>query len=614
MPEGLGKLVPLLFGGLYLCISLFFLSEVPPTGETASWASPDSPRTVLQAQRLGQRGKETGSKGIQLAVAGEPSLEGSEVAHRNTVIPIVQRRGTRSFGLELADERYRAALRLGKLRLGWSQNDYSWSGFDWPLSLVHRSSGSLPGAQALVLLGGALLIALVCGMASRVAGLPAGLIAGVFLVADPWFHFYRRMLGTTELALGFASLLGTWLLLRALEPRDGQNEGIGSRQLLLAGLVLGLGLAAKLSFVAVLLPLALLSFAHIRKTRQLLPVLLGLALGVAPQLFSLAEHYGVEGGIAQHPTSLVGNDSIRGRLAEQRDLRGDRSSNKEHSSSEASKKSVSFRRFVLDPSSFWLPYLGAPSEGRGGATAVMMALAPLGLLALVGVAVQSRARWWMSLSLLVTLSTTLLHPDVHHVATILPLLALALGCAGGAGITRLWGAGHRWVGGALLLGGLLFVLLRLSDMAAYEAVLAEGQARRWTASQLEELVDDLEELDVSEPAVFDYELLPLLEGYTAGRIRPWHWWRSNRPMQPPAPVWGRAEWLELVLEAHLGGHLLITPGARPPGASRGSGQGLNGQRFGARGLELGLRVERLKTWTTGAGGTYAELYAVRSPD
>ena len=110
MPGGLGKLVPLLFGVLYFCVSLLFLTEVPPTGETATWAAPDSPRTVLQVQRLGQRGDKTGSRGLQLAVAGDPSLEGSDLARRNTVVPIFQRRGTRSFGLELADERYRACL------------------------------------------------------------------------------------------------------------------------------------------------------------------------------------------------------------------------------------------------------------------------------------------------------------------------------------------------------------------------------------------------------------------------------------------------------------------------------------------------------------------------
>lgn len=124
-------------------------------------------------------------------------------------------------------------------------NDYTGALADWPAWLVRTATGSAAAGQAVVMGLGALLLAL----AHRFLRFHAsdGAAGGVaLLLATDWaFDFYKKVLGGTEVLLQAAALLVLW----AFWSRRWRG-GVHGTVAIAVGV--GLGLAAKLTFVATL--------------------------------------------------------------------------------------------------------------------------------------------------------------------------------------------------------------------------------------------------------------------------------------------------------------------------------------------------------------------------
>ena len=593
---------------LYLALAATTLRTVAPSGDTVLvWADPVPHRIVLCVKGDGG--------GLVLATDPDEELERAlDVALESNQVTL----GGAGLGMVLSDHAYNSRLLLGPLDLPWMRNGYSSGVPDWiPRALAAGPLGWKAGMVFNILLGGLVLL-LVLGIAGRLGGPWAVVVAGCLLAAEPQFHYYKKNLAGTEVwlqGLSVAVVALTWLAWRR-----------GSwRPLAMAALLAGVGLHVKLSFGAVLVSLGLLGLILAawrpllagRRWPRIVGGLGGLALllaaGVAPtalhhQLRSTVEapYVGSEQG---QPNAAGALREIRGRLARllSRAAGGEAGEGQgqgERTSPRGGKEQT-FTGVLFAPARglrrhFALRAAGSNEVASGRAKAeepalpVMPAAARLGMPAaglLLLLAIVGGARgWWAArgdgqrpmdarliawgglLVLVLPLTVRLMQPDPHNMAMARPLLALGAGL-GVAGVLG-WPtglaprAGRRVLVVVGLLAGLT-LLGRTVDLATLDRAQDEAVGRLIDVRNQRGLARSLDELESRHPAVLEHELMSIVEAHTHGRVRPVHYARSSLGSAGPGCV-ARQDpaWLDAILTAHVGSHLVLAWGPeRSPGAA-----------------------------------------------
>lgn len=155
--------------------------------------------------------------------------------------------------LEARATRPLEVLRLGPVVMPLAVNTYTGGLADWPARLATLLGGRAAGVGVHLLLG-ALLLALAHRFL-RFHGTPTAAGAVALLLGTDWcFVFFKRVLGGTEILLQAAGLLVLW----SLWSRRWKGGRHGTVAMALG---VGLGLAAKLTFVPTLLALGLAAVA-----------------------------------------------------------------------------------------------------------------------------------------------------------------------------------------------------------------------------------------------------------------------------------------------------------------------------------------------------------------
>jgi 4-amino-4-deoxy-L-arabinose transferase-like glycosyltransferase len=636
------RLATVLSVAAYLVLGLSVGSRVGISGDAiALWATAEPLRTVLCVER---------AAGPTFQVAASPTRE-----DRATVAAELQSLERRvdlgPVGLVIRDHAYRASLQVGPFEVPWMKNDYTGAWAEWPAHLAWRITGHPEAGRLIHLLLGALVLLAAALLAGRLAGWPAAAVCGLFLATDPWFHLYKEHLGGQEvmlqlLTVACASLLGAALI-------HGSR-----RRLLAAALAVGLALHTKPSFAAIaavlfVVALTLLPWRRLvargRRLRALglaALLLLALAVGAAPTwgFWLAADAVGVD-------RSAGAQESARGRLdiLLQRHLPSLASGDEVQRSRGRGgwrsdpKKTTGPIDLLLEPRRPWRqgyaararhgnqpPHEGGPEwhmstledVGRLGAAGLGLA-GLLGALALGVTEVGRRRRreppgrpvvalGLVATALLVPPALSLLHPDAHHLALWLPLAAPALGVAVGALIASRAVAGLRTA--ALVLVGaslLLFAAGRVGSLVRAERDVVEQTGRLTDARAQARLARELLRLGALAPAVLEYDLMALMEAWTGGQVRPWLYARSARgagrmqclPSSDPS-------WLERIVEAHAGGHLVVAWGVvgNPGGAHPTSW--VSPEQVQAAGRARGLEVRSVSELIDGSGRWYATIWAI----
>lgn len=207
---------------IYLLLAVFSVNSVGVVGEVAaSWALPTPPAVWVDAAP---------------PTYADPTRS-PHAAHRI---------GTTAFGLEASQVRPLENLVVGDHRIPLAVNRYTGGLPDWPSRLVHTVTGSVRAVTALHVLYGVLLMLFVARILRLGSAPIASGAAILWLSANFDFHFYRKVLGGTEVWL----LLGSLLLVRAVWDRRFRGGGMAPWGL---GLGLALGLHAKSTFVVLVI-------------------------------------------------------------------------------------------------------------------------------------------------------------------------------------------------------------------------------------------------------------------------------------------------------------------------------------------------------------------------
>jgi len=537
--------------------------------------------------------------------------------------------------------RYWTSLRVGSLHIPWMVNEYS-AGFpDWlPMSL-YRLTGRVEAAEFGNLVLSALIIGLAVFWAGRMRGFLAGVLVGTYLATDIWFHIYKKMLGSTEIWLQGALLLLTLLLFD-----DGRLSRV--RKWSAVGLVLGIGLSVKVTFLAVALPLFLMALFH-RRSARLTPStrsshrtlaaglgLIAFVVGSAPTWTSHLVAQDEEVQVEQR-----GHDSVTARFQELSQRW------EAPAKPRAFQKRARWTELLFTPGSYWRGYYflrgkvsndQKPIDGRklltassrsssgtvylsdfdprhqastllhSGALVLFVALALLGSLR--GTTFE---RLLGSSAAGTLLLSWLLHGDSHHMALGVPLIALALGVGAAQGIKSIKTRGRLY---SQLLLALLLIGLggRLTELIQLDRSVTEDGGRLVARENLETLTDMLLEEGALNPAVLTYELVGLPEGLSQGRVRPWLWWNTNLgPNNREVPRNGSDEWLALMLRSHADGHVLVaTAPPRGPGTPGGTNW-ITEESMKEASRKVGLTARALRTLHDAQGRWYATLWELESP-
>ncbi len=591
--------------------------HIAPSGDaTTTWAATEPHRTVLCVTP------------DHLVVAAAPS-EADRAAVGLPLGSSELQQGPAWFGATHRDHTYRARLRLGPLDLPWMKNEYT-AGFpEWLPHLAQRLFGA---GRASIFALGLLVLLLTTTLAGRLGGIVGASLAGGFLATDVWFHVWKKVLAGPEVWLQLCAVGAAWALVRAV-------EGQSWRWLAAAGFAVGLGCHVKPSFAAVGLVLVLVSLPWLLRwgrrelARALALALVAATLGGAPSLAYWASRPEAGASQGRQETAIGRAKEVLRRFQGQRLPAGssDRKDEKARKAWKAEndkrdkkdkedKKGLKPTEALLQPVAWWARIWTrraaadndpSPSEvqpawqasplswaGQGG-----LVLLLFGALAGGGLALRSGglAGWAVVLAIASPLCIGALHPDAHHLALWLPLLALGLG----AGLGPLARGRWLWVVASVAI---LVGVSRSADLASLDPNLRERAGRLLDRAVLESTGEMLEQRGALAPAVLEYELMSLLEASTRGRVRPFLYARATGA--EGCLVRRRPAWLATVLRAHRGGHLLLAwgPGASPLAGGGNSWVDEAELREAAR-LE-GLQVSPVETVLDHRGRWAATLWAI----
>jgi hypothetical protein len=613
----------------FLLLGVTTLRGISPTSETALWMSSNQ-RTVTKVIE--------GADGRPEVTLGGPLADNPSGTINASLIDGWTEEGIGPLRLVYSTHRYWTSLRIGELNIPWMVNEYS-AGFpDWiPMGLYHLT-GRVEAGEFGNLILSALIIGLAVLWASRKRGSLAGLLVGLYLATDIWFHIYKKMLGSTEIWLQGALLLLTILLFD-----DGGLSRI--RKWASVGLVLGIGLSVKVTFLAVAFPLFLIALFQ-RRSEISKPVgtaspktlaaslgLLAFILGSAPTWTS---HLIAEAGEVR--VEQRGHDNVTARFQELSQRW------KAPTKGRAFQKRARWTELLLTPGSHWRGYYflrgkvsndQKPIDGskllaessrsssgtvylsdfdpRPSSTTVLhsWALALFFALTLLGTLTGAKLERALCSGAAGTLFLSwLLHGDSHHMALGVPLIGLALGVGASRGLKALQKKSKLY---ARILTALLLIGLgtRLVELGQLDRSVTEDGGRLVARENLETLASMLLEEGALNPAVLTYELVGLPEGLTQGRVKPWLWWNTNLGAgSRDVPSNGSNEWLELLLRSHAAGHLLIAAGPpRGPGTPGGANW-FTEASIRQSSSKVGLKAQEVRTLRDRQGRWYATLWAL----
>ncbi len=490
-------------------------------------------------------------------------------------------------------------LQLGGVSLPLAVNSYTGGLADWPARLLNGLGVGFAGLVALHVLLGALLLWAVHGIASRQAGPLAASATAVLLACDWSFLFYRKVLGGTEILLQAAGLLLLWALW--------QRRWSGARWTGWGlALALGLGLLAKVTFVATvaaLLAAAWLSCRDCPANKSPRPPLrplrglLILAALCAPLWISFLHHL----ALPAEP-SVVSHDTLTLQLARlQHGLSGLFSGG----SAPDREMAASALYFLFAPLRWFEGALGASAPPLP--SAALRALSWVLVLAGAGLAWRDRLRGkpqlaadallrLLSLAVpLQLLALWLLNRDLHHLAQTAPMVALLCGLS----LARLVRSASKRRAALLALLCLPAALAGAWDLRATDGLLASLRTPAFTERGQVQLEELLQRQGVQQLWTSDYDLYGVFE-LRAPQLQVAHAWGAASCSRDRDALLGN------LLRAVQGGHyLVVRPSAPMIYNLTPSDKGL---RLAAAGV--GLSVD-LQGQLQDGEGTWARLYRVR---
>ena len=627
---------------LFVVIGLSTGSRIGLSGDAiALWGTAEPIRSVLCVQR---------SQAPTLLLAAAPTEQDREQIAA-TLHTSERRLSAGPVALVIRDQAYRATVAVGPLEIPWMKNDYTGAWAEWPAHLAWRTTGSAEAGRLTHLLLGALVLLAAALLAGRLGGWPAAAVCGLFLATDPWFQLYKEHLGGQEVMLQLLTIASVSLLGAALLHRS-------RRRLLVAALGVGLAVHTKPSFAAIavvlgVVALPLLPWRELLSRGQrlrglglaaLLVLLIGAgttptwgfwlttwAADVAPSAGAQESARGrLDILLQRHLPSLASGDEVQ-RAAERGGWRKD------------PKKSVGPLDVLLSPRRPWYRTWSAraghsnqpPREGLAGyrpgplEDVGRLGAVGLGLAALLGAGVlllgevrRRRAKkppgpatvalGLIAVAALVPSSLALLHPDSHHLALWLPLVAPATGAGVGA-LVACQRSGRLRLAVLVLVGValLLFCAARLGAVVQIERDMDEQVGRLADARNQIRLADELVRLGATAPAVLEYDLMALMEAWSGGQLRPWLYARSAHGA-------GRSEclpsadagWLHRIVEAHAGGHVVVAWGivGNPGGAHPTSW--VSPEQMRAAGSATGHEVRAVSELRDDRGRWYATIWEI----
>jgi len=449
-------------------------------------------------------------------------------------------------------------LNLGSVQLPLAVNTYTGGPPEWPGWLTYSLTQSPAAVRAIhLLLGGLLLV-----LAHRFLvfhGTPTAAGVTALVLASDWsMHFYRKVLGGTEILLQAAALLVVWSLW-SRRWKGGRHGAIA------IAIGAGLGLMAKLTFVAPLFAIALAAWLTRNDCPDRLPPappkwpkLVGLVvLCLLPLLLAnlhrsalLAD--GLE--LHSHDDLALQFDRLRYGLSELfTNGRG----------GPARETTASLVLFFGEPLA-WFPH-------AYGGTFDALAFSPLRAIAWLLLVSGSVLAWrtphatpheallrFLSLAVPFQLAALwLANRDLHHLAQTTPLLAIWFGLAvdhlaAQATPTRSF-ARFRLTS----LAALPLIAAGVWSVTHTEAQVNAGEAPTITAKGQSELAALLTRHDIQQLVTSDYDLYGAIETLQP-EINVTHTWAAISRAGPQ-----RKEALPAVLERSAGGHYLVVRPSAP---------------------------------------------------
>lgn len=434
------------------------------------------------------------------------------------------------------------SLELGEISLPLSVNSYTGGLSDWPVRVAVGLFGDGAAVPTSVGLGALLMV--LAHRFLRFHGSDAAPAGAAALLATDWaFLYYRKALGGTEVLLQASFLLVLW----ALWSRRWKGGRHGTVAIALG---VGLGLQAKLTFIATLLAFGvgvLLSRWDRQALRPPEPIrrvwlLLLPLLCVSPLLISFVHHLFLE------VPPLRSHDSAGLQL--QRLWSGLSSATQDRESLE----NVFY--FFGNPLAFFGPAYGAEAQPPLSALRLCSFVAVLGGGILAWLRPQQSPAdallRFLFMFLPIQLGVLLLlNRDMHHLGQ----MSVGLALLGGLGADRLAacfvprGLVRRVLAMLLLLPAMV---AGVGQLWRTDAVLATIPVPTFTTSGQEKLLEMLENADIQELYVADYESYGTLELLLPGLPITQLW---------PAVAGGRRG--PAILQQARGAHLLVLRASAP---------------------------------------------------
>ncbi len=430
-------------------------------------------------------------------------------------------------------------------------NTYTGGPPDWPARVLWALTGSAGAVVALHVVLGGLLLVLVHRFL-RFHGTDVAAAVAVLALATDWhFLFYRKVLGGTEILLLAAGLLLIWATW-SLRWRSGRHG------LMAMAVAVGLGLMAKITFVATLAAFAaaVLVTHRDRPDRRPPPPtraiwMVGVVAALSAPLWLTWLHHGLAVDVEVRSHDYLG-------LQWERFTSG--LTRADGGLAREGARNLSW--FFFDPLAWFGPSYGADHVFR---------LSPwrlVGLLVmLAGTALEWKNRGNSPAAALLRFVSIygplqvaalfLANRDLHHLAQATPTLAIWFGLAVdrlGLVVTRPKSPGRAVLALALTVP---WMVAGIGALRATDAVLATTDSPSFRESDQAALVALLREHGVEHVWSTDYELYGMLE-VRAPEIRHTSAWAdiSRR-------FGRRGEALEALLRAATGAHYLVVQASQP---------------------------------------------------
>ncbi|MCO4769054.1 MAG: hypothetical protein KDA24_03425, partial [Deltaproteobacteria bacterium] len=197
----------------------------------------------------------------------------------------------------------------------------------------------------------------------------------------------------------------------------------------------------------------------------------------------------------------------------------------------------------------------------------------------------------------------ILSPDPHHLALWTPVVAMALGLSlAAAGLQR------RWLP-TILFALALMVPLRVQTLREIDEQTASAAGRLATAGGQARLAATLKGRGFLAPAMLDYTVMSLMEAWSGGEVRPWLYGRAAVSRRRGCLGGAHPEFLPRILEAHIGGHVVIVAGMKEEEGGRPDSY-RSSEQMARAALAARVQVRRVQVVADERGRWMADVWAV----